>query len=178
MPDRPRLRVCDDARMTRCSRRRPIVSVVLAGAVLVGCGDGGDDGACGPISRESLDPSYLVHVLGDEGDVEYLSDPPTSGPHQAGPPVQGVVDDPLARPIQVGILERGDVLLQHDPDLDESAVAELEALAGERVVVAPNPHLDDAVVATAWVFKRTCGSVDRAALEEFVDERVGHGPEE
>jgi len=178
MPDQRPLPVCHDARMARPSRRRHLMAVVLAGVVVAGCGDRGDGGACGPITREALDPAYLVHVLGDEGDVEYLSDPPTSGPHQPGPPVEGVIGDALPPAVQVGILERGDVLLQHDPDLGETARRELEALARERVVVAPNPDLDDAVVATAWVFKRTCGSVDAAALEDFVQDRVGHGPED
>jgi hypothetical protein len=164
--------------MARPSRHRHLVTVVFAGVVVAGCGDSGGDGACGPITREALDPSYLVHVLGDEGDVDYLSDPPTPGPHQPGPPVEGVVGNALPPAVQVGILERGDVLLQHDPDLPEAPRRELEALAGERVVVAPNPDLDDTVVATAWVFKRTCGSVDAGALREFVEERVGHGPEE
>lgn len=155
------------------------LAALLLGAIgpVVACSGGDGDGACGPITRESLDPAYLVHVLGREEGVEYTSDPPTSGPHQPGPPVEGVVDDPITRPVQVGILEQGDVLLQHDPDLDEEALAALEALAGERVVVAPNPDLPDPVVATAWLFKRSCQTVDVAALEEFVDERVGQGPE-
>jgi hypothetical protein len=153
----------------------PLLAVVAAAA----CGDGGSGatGACGPITRESLDPAYLVHVLGDADDVEYTSDPPTSGPHQPGPPVVGVVDEPLPRPVQVGVLERGDVLLQHDPDLDAAARAELEALAGDAVVVAPNPDLPAPVVATAWLFKRTCDAVDLEPLQEFVDERAGNGPE-
>jgi hypothetical protein len=178
MPDRRPLPVCDDARMTRPSRRRPAMALVLAGSILAGCGGGGAEGACSAITREALDPSYLVHVLGDEAGVEYLSDPPTSGPHQPGPPVEGVVDDPLPPAVQVGILERGDVLVQHDPGLDDTDRRQLEGLAGEHVVVAPSPDLDDPVVATAWVFKRTCGSVDRDALQEFIEERVGHGPEE
>jgi hypothetical protein len=118
-----------------------------------------------------------VHVLGDDGDVTYTSDPPTSGPHQAGPPVEGVVTEAIARPVQVGILERGDVLLQHASDLPPDQLAELEAMAGPGVVVAPNDDLPDAVVATAWTYKRTCSSVDSRALQEFVDERAGKGPE-
>ena len=155
---------------------RPFAALLLGGALAAGCG-GGAAGPCGPITREALDPAYLVHVLASEGAVEYLSDPPTSGPHQPGPPVEGVLRDPLTRPVQVGVLERGDVLLQHEPELDPAARAELEGLAGDRVVVAPNPDLEDAVVATAWVFKRRCDAVDRAALEEFVAARAGKGPE-
>jgi len=160
----------------RCPPARGLV-LVLVTAVVGGC-SGSDTGAaaCGPTRREPLDPAYLVHVVGNE-EIEYTSDPPTSGPHQPGPAVQGVVDVPISRPVQVGILERGDVLLQHDPDLRGTGRADLEALAGDRVVVAPNPDLRDEVVATAWLFKRTCRTVDAAALQEFVQEHVGQGPE-
>jgi hypothetical protein len=156
--------------------RRPLLIAGLVAALATACGgdDGSSAGPCGPILRESLDSAYLVHVLGADTEVEYTSDPPTSGPHQPGPPVDGVVDEPLTRPIQVGILERGDVLIQHDPEIP---TAELEPLAGSGVVIAPNPDLPDPVVATAWTYKRTCRSVDLTALEEFVDERLGKGPE-
>lgn len=153
---------------------RPLVGALLAVSVAA-CGDGeGSAGACGPIQREALDSAYLVHVLGDDTDVAYTSDPPTSGPHQPGPPVQGVVDEPLTRPIQVGILEQGDVLIQHDPSV---AAADLADLGREGVVIAPSPDLPAPVVATAWTYKRTCDAVDLAALQEFIEERGGKGPE-
>lgn len=158
--------------------RRLVATVAVTGALLgAGCGDDGD-ASCGPILREALDPAYVVHVLGSDTDVHYTSDPPTSGPHQLAPPVEGVVDDPIARPVQVGILERGDVLVQHDPGLDPDEMARLEELAGDGVVLAPNPDLPSPVVATAWLYKRTCETVDVAALQQFIDERRGHGPEQ
>ena len=140
--------------------------------------DDGGDGACGPITREALDPAYLVHVARrPTTDVEYTSDPPTSGPHQPAPPVEGVVDEPITRPVQVGILERGDVLLQHDPDLDaERARRAWRTLAGDGVVVAPNPDLPAPVVATAWLYKRTCDAVDADALAGVHRRAPGQGP--
>jgi len=51
------------------------------------------------------------------------------------------------------------------------------ALGGPGVVIAPNPDRPDPVVATAWTAKRTCESVDVDALQEFVDERAGRGPD-
>ena len=162
----------------RPSRGRRLVASVGVAIVLAGCGSDRDpEGACGPITREALDPAYLVHVVGTEEDIDYLSDPPTSGPHQPAPAVEGVSDAPLARPVQVGVLERGDVLLQHDPDLADSQRAELEDLAGDGVVVAPNPDLPAPVVATAWLYKQTCDEVDASSLREFVDDRAGKGPE-
>jgi Protein of unknown function (DUF3105) len=183
--------------------RRWAARLALAAGVAAltsGCGSsgsGGDDGgerssttstessgssvaesACGPIVEERLDPTYLVHVVGDGNDVEYTSDPPTSGPHKAGPPVEGVVDEPLPRPVQVGILERGDVLVQHAPDLPDQDRAELATLAREGVVVAPNADLPAPVVATAWTHKRTCEAVDLDALQGFIDERRGKGPDD
>lgn len=158
-------------------RLPPIVAIaVVAAAPLVAACGGGSDGACGGITREAIDPGFLQHVLGDEG-VEYSTDPPTSGPHQPSPAVDAVRDEPLSKPLQVGILESGGVLLQHRPDLPADQLAELEALAGDDVVVAPNADLDDPVVATAWLFKRSCGEVDTNALREFIAERRGKGPE-
>jgi hypothetical protein len=154
-------------------------AVLALGLAPLGAACGGDDDAagCGPIRREALDSAYLVHVVGDDTDVAYQSDPPTSGPHQPAPAAEGVVDEPLSRPVQVGILERGDVLLQHGPGLDDEQEAELADLAGPHVVVAPNPDLGDPIVATAWTYKRSCRSFDGPALREFVEERAGKGPE-
>ena len=161
----------------RCRRWGVAASAVIA-MRLAGCGsDDGPESACGPTTREALDPAYLVHVVGAEEGVDYLSDPPTSGPHQPAPAVEGVADAPLTRPVQVGVLERGDVLVQHDPDLDAGQRAELEDLAGDGVVVAPNPDLPAPIVATAWLYKQTCDEVDADALRELIDARVGKGPE-
>lgn len=178
-PDRRPARICDDAQMALSGAAGgAVTAAAVALALLTGCGGGTDrgTGGCGPITREALDPAYLVHVVGNEtSGVEYLSDPPTSGPHQPAPAVSGVSDETLSKPVQVGILERGDVLVQYDPE--EIDAAEVEPIAAAGVVVAPNPDLPDPVVATAWLFTQHCQEADPAALEEFIDERLGKGPE-
>lgn len=156
----------------------PLICVVVAAASLAACGSGdGGSAACGPVRRESLDSAYLVHVLDDDRPVQYTSNPPTSGPHKPTPATGGVLDEPISKPIQVGVLERGDVLLQYRPSLDAADRSTLEGFAEDRVTVAPNPDLDDAVVATAWLYKRSCSDVDPDAIEQFVADRVGKGPE-
>ena len=164
------------ARLRR-SARRGRVTFAVAMALLAGCSDDGPGAGCGPITREALDPAWLVHVVGNAAGVDYASDPPTSGPHQPAPPVEAVEDEPITRPVQVGILERGDVLVQYDPDLSDGDRARLEDLAGDGVVVAPNPELPDPIVATAWLYKRTCDDADVDSLQGFIDERLGKGPE-
>ncbi|MFZ6002372.1 MAG: DUF3105 domain-containing protein [Actinomycetota bacterium] len=161
---------------------RSIALVTLLAAATAACGsDGADettaDSGCGPIVREPLDSGYLVHTLGNAEEPEYTTDPPTSGPHQPAPAVGGVMKEAMTRPVQVGVLERGDVLLQHDANLPAGDRKGLEELAGDGVVVAPNPELPAPIVATAWTYKRICQSADVAALTEFIDQRRGHGPD-
>ena len=165
------------------ARRRGAIAVATAllAGLLAGCGGGAGGGSaadgCDPVRSEPLDRQYLVHVLPGAPDPDYRTDPPTSGPHQPTPPIEGVVTKPLSRPVQVGLLEEGRVLLQHD-GLSVADRDRLEELAGEMVVVAPNPDLPDGaeVVATAWVTKQTCKAFDRGALEAFAQEQVGNGP--
>jgi hypothetical protein len=124
------------------------------------------------VRREALDPNSTQHVLANAPEPTYLSDPPTSGPHQPGRELAGAVDEPLSRPVQVGQLEAGKVLIQYREPLDDDTIDDLVAL-DERVVVAPNPDLREPIVATAWGNKLECSEVGLADLRDFVDSFVG-----
>jgi hypothetical protein len=163
----------------RRAPRSVLLVLLLAAATLAGlagCGGGGDGGdGCGPDVRERLDPSSGVHLLPGAPEPDYLSDPPTSGPHRAGPLPAGVLATPLERPVQVQVLEAGKILLQHE-GLSEAERLRLEALASADVVVAPGRDLPAPVVATAWGRKRTCGAVEQQPLADFVHDHRGRGP--
>jgi hypothetical protein len=152
-----------------------LAAVLLVSLVACGGGDGGS-GGCGPVRREPLD-SRSVHVLPGADEPEYRTDPPTSGPHLPSPSTQDVRDEPIAAPVQVGLLEDGGVLIQH-VGLSSSERAEVEALAGDGVIVAPAETLPEgaAVVATAWVTKQVCDTVDVDALRSFATDHVDQGP--
>ena len=167
-------------------KRLPAASAPLALLVvllLAGCG--GDDGdtaggdgaeaatACGDPVEEAPDPASGVHVLPGGDEPTYATDPPTSGAHQAVGELDSIHGEPLSRPLQVGILESGRVLIQFRPDLDAAARTSLTELAGAQVVVAPNADLPAPVVATAWLHKLTCTGADLDALARFVDDRAG-----
>ena len=150
-----------------------LVPVVLA-AALVGCG-GTDDVACGPVTREALDPNSGLHVLADQEPPEYATDPPTSGAHYSLPTPAGALDQPIDQPMQVTVLEGGQVLVQYR-DLPDTEVDALEDLGSDVVVVAPNPDQPEPVVLTAWLTKQTCSGVDADVVRTFVDEQQGRGP--
>lgn len=163
---------------------------LLLGAALTlsigatGCG-GGRDAAdapaqgCGEVVQERIDPDHLVHLLPGAEEPGYLTDPPTSGPHAPSAARHGVAEEPLLRSEQVGQLEAGVVLLQHDGTLAADDLAALEALADQPdVLVAPNDDLPAPVVATAWTRKLVCASLDGGgteALATFVADLAGRG---
>ncbi len=160
--------------MTR--RRNPSATVFVGtaaaaiAALLASCGGGDGAPSCGPVVREQLDPQSFIHLL-EPDEVDYLTDPPTSGPHLPGVALSGVSASALDPAVQVSLLEQGMVLVQHT-GLGAGAVDELESLAGPDVVVAPNPDLPSPVVATAWLTKQRCRAVDTDALATFVAENL------
>lgn len=159
--------------------RRPLllaVALLLAGGPAA-CGDGDSaSSACEPVRREPLD-RRAVHVLPGAEETEYLTDPPTSGPHLATPSTSDVRDTPLDPAVQVGLLEEGRILFQHTGLSDRDRAA-LEELAGDGVVVAPAEALPEgaAVIATAWVTKQVCSAVDVAVLQRFAEDNRDRGP--
>jgi hypothetical protein len=161
--------------------RLDVVAALLVAGFAAGCGAGGTSGepagptaiGCGPVIEEELDGQSLVHVVSEDA-VTYLTDPPTSGPHVAtAVPTDGIETAPLARPVQVGLLEQGAVLFQHR-DLEPGEIDDLHALAGNGIVVAPNDELPARVVATAWLHKLTCDQVDPSALMDFARTHGGY----
>ena len=143
-------------------------------AFLAACSDGGAS-ACVEL-REPQDPASGQHVL-SAGVTEYLTDPPTSGPHIAGPTPSGALDAPLDPAIQVRLLEAGGVMIQYDASLSPAEIAALEAFGDELVVIAPSASaLDDPIVVTAWTWKLSCGAVDDDAVRDFIQTRPADAP--
>lgn len=153
---------------------RRIVLGLVSVLFVTACG-GADGTACGPVAQEALDPNSGLHVLPGQDVPEYASDPPTSGAHYSLPPPTGAVDSAVERPLQVTALEGGMVLVQHQ-GLSSAQVAELESVASDRVIVAPNEDQSEPVVLTAWLTKQTCSGVDLDTVEDFVEEHEGQGP--
>jgi hypothetical protein len=167
-------------------RSRLLAASITLSIGATACGGGGPNGAeppaagCGEVRQERIDPDHLVHLLPGAEEPAYLSDPPTSGPHAPSAAREGVADAPLTRAEQVGQLEAGVVLLQHDGTLAADDLAALEDLAGQpAVLLAPNDELPAPVIATAWTRKLVCTSLGGGgteALTAFVAEFAGHGP--
>lgn len=150
-------------------KRSPwIVTLVLA---IAACGNGGDEGGCIEV-REPEDPASRQHVVADET-ADYQTNPPTSGPHVAGPTPSGVLAEPVAAAIQVRLLEVGGLMIQYRADVDPEP---LGRLAGADVVVAPGTDLPDPVVVTAWTWKLSCDTIDLAEIERFAAERPRDAP--
>ncbi|MBS1849243.1 MAG: hypothetical protein JST73_13290, partial [Actinobacteria bacterium] len=97
--------------------RTRVPAIVLAALVTCGlsaCGSSTGAASCGPIVHDRLDPGSGTHVLPGSPTPTYIMNPPTSGAHQPGPKITGPVSEPIAAPLQVGVLEEGRVLIQYE----------------------------------------------------------------
>jgi hypothetical protein len=163
-------------------RRRPwpgwvsfaVVAVILGVVVAVWLAPrpAATSGACTGDAEEALDPRSAVGLLPNAAEPTYASDPPTSGPHVNAPGITGAVADELPRPVQVGLLQEGKVVVQHRGLADDDR-RRLEAMANDSVVVAPRNDLPGPVVATAWRHRLDCRAVEPAALGQFVFRHAG-----
>ncbi|MGZ4693419.1 MAG: DUF3105 domain-containing protein [Acidimicrobiales bacterium] len=137
----------------------------------------GSTGACAASVSEPLDPTAAIRLLPNAPEPTYDSDPPTSGAFVVGASVGATPSSPLSRPVQVGLLAQGKVLIQYGPSLPAADVADLQGLAGDDIVVAPNPTLASPIVATAWRVRQTCDQLDLSALRQFATVNANRAPD-
>jgi len=139
---------------------------ILAAVLLLSTCSSGNESVCTEL-REPEDPTSDRHIVGNDR-FEYLTHPPTSGPHVAGPVPSGVLTEPVPPALQVRLLEAGGVMVQYDPSVD---AADLLPLADDRTVVAPGDELPAPVIATAWTWKLSCAVAAIEQIERFADAR-------
>jgi hypothetical protein len=137
----------------------------------------GSSGACRTTTDEPLDPTAAIRLLPNAPEPTYATDPPSSGAFVVGSVVSATPTEPLSRPVQVGLLAQGKVLVQYGPSLSPADVTDLEGLAGADIVVAPNPTLASPIVATAWRARQICDQLDLSALRQFATVNANRAPD-
>jgi hypothetical protein len=158
-----------------------VVGGLLAALLLGGCSGasttgGTASGVCDPPTREAVDALSTLHLLPGAPDPAYQTNPPTSGAHRVGLYPRGVIDQPISRPVQVALLEKGSVIVQYLPGTNNATALASLASGNVLVTVAPNSTLPAPIVATAWTWKLTCRSASLAPVEAFVKAHAGQGP--
>lgn len=153
---------------------RFLLCVAAAASLLAACGGDGDvAAACDAPRAQTVDPRSSQHILPGAPEPPYSTNPPTSGAHAPGVHPTGVVASEIPKPVQVALLEEGQVLLQYG-SINGQQRRSLERLADEgNVTVAPNDSLRSPIVATAWLHMMRCVRADQTALQEFIDAHAG-----
>jgi hypothetical protein len=118
-----------------------------------------------------------------EGQVEYRTNPPTSGSHNPVPADDGVYAESPGNEHLVHSLEHGRIVLQFRPSIPERVKGQLKSLFDEdpyHTILSPNHDMPYAVAATAWTELLACPEAnDRIfdALRAFKQRNRDRGPE-
>lgn len=140
---------------------------------------------------ELVDPPLAGSEHVEEMDVEYESNPPTSGDHNATPALDGIYEPQNSPEAEnwVHSLEHGRIVIQFEPGTDPALIAQLETLASEplngkaaykALLVQNDTKMPYAVAASAWGHYIGCKKPSDAmfdALRNFRVKYVDKGPE-
>lgn len=134
-----------------------------------------------------VDQQVSIHVEPGQPHAEYTTDPPTSGPHVGRIlPSWQVYSEPITKELQVHGLEDGGVVINYTPDLDQTTIDRLAALAQtyhnkpakqNHVVMSPYPEKfkgsDAKIALTAWRRIEYLDAYDEQRIRQFIDAYVG-----
>ena len=155
--------------------------------------------ACGggsPSAPGNPDPSTPGVAVPNEGwvhvpegsAINYVSNPPASGPHYPVWLRYQAYSTPMARGYWVHNLEHGAIVVLYRPDAPADIVRQItdafraipvDPLCGhQRAVLTPDPLLPRLTAVVAADFVLLGDSVDAAAIRAFAVARRGHGPEQ
>jgi hypothetical protein len=151
-----------------------------------------DAGCVVTIASPPLLPALHVAI---GSDIQWDSNPPSSGPHYPIWAAYQTYDTPVPRGYYVHDLEHGAIVFVYNcgdagcPDVVAALQAASDSLpddplctaAGEgvrvRTVITPDPLVDVTVAAAAWGWTYKADCVDLPSLEAFAAAHYGQGPE-
>jgi len=168
--------------------------LLLALSLIVPACGGGQGGGEATATTGSVttfaDPG--IQTFPDEGrtqvpagtDIQYDTDPPTSGLHYPDPQPGGFYTDPVAAGSLVSSMENGGVIIYYDaapltaPDLDSlRLLAEAHPGDSSQVVVVPRTDPLHPIILTAWTHMLPLDGFDQGRIDNFIALFLGKGPE-
>jgi hypothetical protein len=151
------------------------------------------DASC-PVTIASYPLLAAMHVA-IPSNIQWNSNPPSSGPHYPVWAAYGQSHAPVPRGYYVHDLEHGAIVLLYNcgdagcADVVAALHAVSDAIPDDplcigarqgvrvRTVITSDPLIDAPVAAAAWGWTYVAECVDFATLEQFALEHYGHGPE-
>lgn len=179
-------------------RKFPLIPVLIGGAIAaimiiftlvsVFGTPGGLSGEVDAVAPGGTVPTMETrsHV---DGAVQYTTNPPTSGDHDASPATWGIYDSrPPVDERLVHNLEHGGVIFSYDPaKVDQETIEKLKLLVGDLrspnrmcLILTPRPQgIQDgkAIALTSWGALATLDTFDEGAIRAFWRDHVARGPE-
>jgi hypothetical protein len=117
-------------------------------------------------------------------DIQYNTDPPTSGPHYPDPEPGGFYTTVIASGFLVHSMEHGGIIIYYDAsELTASNLDALRALAdahpgtSSQVCVVPRTDPTYPIILTAWTHRLRLTSYDQFRIDGFIALFIGKGPE-
>lgn len=120
----------------------------------------------------------------DGTQVDYNSNPPTSGPHYSTPALAGIYNEAPPDEQLVHNLEHGYIIISYHPEQVSEDVLEqirqqvLELSAtNPRLILTPRASLDVPIALTAWGYLQELDSYEPEVVQAFYDAHVARAPE-
>lgn len=119
-------------------------------------------------------PGVETFVISDVGHtelpVDYPTDPPVGGVHDATPLECRVYDTPVPNENALHALEHGAVWISYQPELAADDVDRLEGHArrSRELIVSPYPGIADPIVLTAWGVQLRLDSATDERIDTFI----------
>ncbi|PIY79961.1 MAG: hypothetical protein COY80_05390 [Candidatus Pacebacteria bacterium CG_4_10_14_0_8_um_filter_42_14] len=112
-------------------------------------------------------------------EVEYKTNPPTSGDHLAEAKGWGVYNKEIDDKAGVHGLEHGGIWITYK-NIDDETKQILEEIGksnSQSVIVSPREANDDKIVVASWGKMMKLESIDKAAIQKYIDSNKNLSPE-
>ncbi|MHB8574536.1 MAG: DUF3105 domain-containing protein [Dehalococcoidia bacterium] len=120
-----------------------------------------------PLPGKKVASQGNLHVNPGQTHVQYITDPPASGPHFPTVPRRGIYTTPFITEYLPHFMEHGGVEVQYNKDASPVVVKKLTDIVNKdldfnigQVLLAPRPDMPCQVALTAWQHIETFGSAN------------------
>ncbi len=136
-----------------------------------------------PLLGDEIPDQGRGHVA-DGTQVQYNSNPPTSGQHYVKWITRGIYDKPQVDGNLVHSLEHGAVIVSYKSDLPKEDVEKVKSVFSSvsvsKKIMVPRDNLDLPVALTSWgrlLKLQTIDATSEAKIKEFMETNEDRGPE-